>query len=239
MPKPFERNIQLGWGKKGQQPSQEDLQVYDFHDEIDNEPVADTPWSMQKKKKEKVKKNYTKKVRKSKQNVKNEESDNDDCEISYNSFTEIILPELEEGQDVEIKPDRKSSKQSGSRRQNTKNLKDSYVDSNIDIDEINADAEEDEQTRTSRSRGKKSLTMENSTNSDDVKTKKNKLTKTTKQKKGKGSMKKTAIDRCEASLASIVAGFEEQDRLAEQEHETTDDVEKMVHSQESNKLGIV
>ena len=70
-PKPFERNIQLGWGWKGNKKTSSTTQdnnddsVYDFHDEIEvaeeDRPVVDTPWSAQKKKKERVKKKYTKK----------------------------------------------------------------------------------------------------------------------------------------------------------------------------------
>ena len=208
LPKPFERDYQLGWGKRGecQLSSKEDSHIYDFHDEIDidNDPAGETPWSMQKKKKEKIKKNYTRK-RKPKQDFQDEIEDC--CEILS---TDKIVPN-----DVN-----KSSKMS--KNQNL-SLEDSISDVVV------------EESFTRSSRRKKTLTTETISN-------KKEITKSKKTGKKKNvSMKKTVVEKCAASLASIVAGFEEKERLAEQKQVEEDEGEKkrMVQSQESNVLGTI
>lgn len=107
---------------------------------------------------------------------------------------------------------------------------------NSDSEEDSVDMAVETTTRTTR-RCKK-------TDTKDTKNSRKTTTTTTKKpsaakKKKAVSMKKTVVEKCEASLASILAGFEEKERQAELKENSEEEKEegRTVQSQESNSSG--
>ena len=100
--KPFERNVKKGWGKKNTTKIHYTETVFDFTDVDDNirlcqesvkcnrfENNFDTPWTQQKERKNKIKKEYRKKGRRTKKDVnedlsQDDEKINSDHDVKYN-----------------------------------------------------------------------------------------------------------------------------------------------------------
>uniref|UniRef100_A0A7M5UJ09 Synaptonemal complex protein 2 Spt16M-like domain-containing protein n=3 Tax=Clytia hemisphaerica TaxID=252671 RepID=A0A7M5UJ09_9CNID len=224
-PKPFERNIQLGWGLKGTKKSSttqqqdsnhenNDDSIYDFHDEIDvaddedRRRVADTPWSAQKKKKEKVKKKYTKKENKIDSDVKKFRKDDLDVSLSDDGEAEGSVV-------IETKKT--------TRRKGIKNRKIDINDSINNENEVEVEATETKpKGRSTRGRGKRTHNEEEEELSQVIETKQKrrpgrpkKTTNTddnsSRNKNSRNAlMKKTKVEKShDASLASIVASFDD------------------------------
>ena len=203
LPKPF--------GKKNQQQPSKDSSIYDFHDEFENGTAAETPWSAQKRKKDRIKMTYSKKNL-PKQKIKNIKNEIEECETSVTDEVTSV--------------DENKSSNEKARLQN------------FEFEEEESVVEEPT-TRTT-SRRKKTDTKATKKDERPKKTTTTRKASAAASKKKKvASMKKTVVEKCEASLASILAGFEEKERLAEHNEQNGDEDEnRIVQSQESNDSGM-
>ena len=107
--KPFERNVKKGWGKKNTPKIHYTEAVFDFTDVDDNirlsqeslkhnrfENNIDTPWTQQKERKKKIKKEYKKKGRRTKKDVDDDLSQNDEKVNSDHAITNVLVSAKEQ-----------------------------------------------------------------------------------------------------------------------------------------------
>ena len=107
--KPFERNVKKGWGKKNTPKIHYTEAVFDFTDVDDNirlsqeslkhnrfENNIDTPWTQQKERKKKIKKEYKKKGRRTKKDVYDDLSQNHEKVNSDHAIKDVLVSAKEQ-----------------------------------------------------------------------------------------------------------------------------------------------